>query len=200
MSHRFSITLLGGFRARRDDTLIELPPGCQRLSALLALSRGPVDRDCLCARLWPEVPAGSAIARVRSTLWRLRCYGVEDMLATDPRTFAIAPGVDVDWWRAVDLSFQVVSDLALTGTTDPVLLDELVPLLRAGELLDGWSDEWAVRESGRYHAVHSYTLDRLATWSSDSTIHRAASHLVDSAVGAAARPETAPTMLSASDA
>jgi len=196
MAPRFSITLLGGFGARRDGTLIELPPGCQRLIALVALSRGTVDRDWVCTRLSPDVPVGRAIARLRSMLWRLRCYGAEDMLATDPRTFTIAPGVNVDWWRAVDLSFEVLSDLALTGAPDPALLDELAPFLRAGELLDGWSDEWAVYESCRYHAVRSFTLDRLATWLSDSTNENDPSKRV-CAVRADSLQETGPAMVSA---
>ncbi|MCW2655140.1 MAG: hypothetical protein JWR32_6116 [Mycobacterium sp.] len=178
MSPRFSIALLGGFSARRDGNLFELPPGCQRVVALLALARRPVDREWVCERLWQGVPRGCATARLRSTLWRLRCYGAEHVLVTDPRTLAIAPGVCVDWWRAGDLSAQVFSDWAWTAPPDPVLVAELVPLLQAGELLDGWSDGWAVRDRSRYQVVRSLALDWLARWSPDLANHNDASELV----------------------
>ena len=174
MSPRFSITLLGGFGARRGDTPVELPPGCQRVVAFLALARRPVDRDRVCTRLWPGVPPTNAIARLRSTLWRLRCCGAEGMLETDPRTFAIASGVHVDWWRAVDISSRILSTLTWTGAPDPMLLADLIPLLEAGDLLDGWSDAWAAPERCRYHAVRSLTLNRLADWSLDPENHNGA--------------------------
>ena len=182
MSPRFAITLLGGFGARRDDILIDLPPGCQRVVALVALARRPVDREWVCTTLWPAVPMGSAIARLRSALWRLRCYGAEDMLATGRRTLAIAPGVDVDWWRVADLSSQVFSDFVCTGPPDPVLSAEFVAFLHAGELLDGWSDEWAVGDRGPYHAMRWLTLARLASRSPDTGDRSDASELVGYAV------------------
>src|SRR5262249_6694025 len=129
-------------------------------------------------------------------LWRLRCYGAEDILATDPRTLAIAPWVYVDWWRVVDLSCEVLGDFAWTRSPDPALVAELVQFLREGELLDGWSDEWAVHERHGYHAVRSFTIDRLASRSSDWEDHNVVPALVGCAACADPSRETATRMLS----
>ena len=43
----------------------------------------------------------------------------------------------------------------------PQLVADLIPLLRAGELLDGWSERWAVLERDRYRDMRMAARDVL---------------------------------------
>jgi DNA-binding SARP family transcriptional activator len=109
--------------------------------ALAALKRRALPRAWMCRVLWPTTRPDRATARLRTTLWRLRPMGAGALLIVSPKSITIAPDVQVDWYDAVDLMGQ------LLGHTDPVdpdrdLAAELLPLLRAGALLDGWKDEW----------------------------------------------------------
>lgn len=176
MPHQFSIALLGGFGTLRDGVPIEMPPGCQRVVALAAVARGTVDRDWMCATLWPGVPMGSANARLRAMLWRLRCCGAEDILESDAHSISVGRDVLVDWSRAIQLSLQVLSDLLCTNPPDPEQVSELRPLLDAGDLLEGWPDDWSVRERQRYRALRDFTRDRL---SSRSPVHAIADDTAD---------------------
>jgi DNA-binding SARP family transcriptional activator len=141
VSEQFAITMLGGFDVYRDNQLLDLPPSCRRVVALAALKRRPLPRTWLCRVLWPTTRPDRAAARLRTTLWRLRPMGADALLVVTPQSIEIAPDVRVDWYAAVELMGQ------LLGHADPVdpdqdLTSELLPLLRAGALLDGWNDEW----------------------------------------------------------
>jgi DNA-binding SARP family transcriptional activator len=120
----------------------------------------PVHRTWVCSVLWPDIPARSAAARLRTTLWRLRPFGAEDILDVDAYTLGLAADVHVDWRHALDLCDRVLSGRAAPSHT--VLRDELLPLLRAGALLDGWTDEWHVHERNRFHVIRLSTLGRLS--------------------------------------
>jgi two-component SAPR family response regulator len=47
-------------------------------------------------------------------------------------------------------------------------MDELLALLRSGELLDGWNEDWNDYERDRYHLLRLSMLDRLADWLSET--------------------------------
>jgi DNA-binding SARP family transcriptional activator len=153
---QFSVHLLGGFAVRRGDEPVDLPPACQRLIALLALKQRPVHRLWVCATLWPHAQTRNAIASLRSAMWRLRPARAEQLLAVDPQHVALAAEVSVDWHDAVDLI-----DRLLAGDIDPPLVAELLPLLRAGELLDRWVEPWLSPERERYHEMRSHAFQAL---------------------------------------
>jgi DNA-binding SARP family transcriptional activator len=160
MSERFRVTMLGGFEVSRDGLLLDLPPSCQRLVALAALKRRAVPRSWLCRTLWPTTRPDRATARLRTTLWRLRPMGAGPMLSVTPQWIAIAPDVTVDWYEAVDLIGQ------LLGHREPArphrdVADELRPLLRAGSLLDGWTDDWHAHARHTYRELRLDALDML---------------------------------------
>jgi DNA-binding SARP family transcriptional activator len=159
MSERFTITLLGGFGVHRDDQRLDLPPSCQRVIALAALSRREVPRAWMCSVLWPTSPPRRAVARLRTTLWRLRPLGADGLVVVYPRSVAVAPGVAVDWHDALDL----IERLRHSGpkAADPELVAELLPLLRGGGLLEGWTEPWHVHPQRSYHAMRMAALDRL---------------------------------------
>jgi DNA-binding SARP family transcriptional activator len=160
MSEQFTITMLGGFEVYRDGQLLDLPPSCQRLVALAVLKRRAVPRSWLCRTLWPTTRPDRATARLRTTLWRLRPMGAEDMLTVGPQSSAIAPDVSVDWYDSVDLIGQL---LGHSGPARPNrdIAAELLPLLRGGALLDGWTDDWTTYARDTYRELRLDALDTL---------------------------------------
>jgi DNA-binding SARP family transcriptional activator len=158
VSEEFSLSLLGQFAVHRGDQPVDLPPACQRLIALLALKRRPVHRLWVCAMLWPHAQTRRAIASLRSTMWRLRPVGADPLLEIDPQYIALAEGVAVDWHDAVD---HIGSLLDREEPVDPQFVAELLPLLRAGELLEGWAEPWATAERQRYRAMRKAARDTL---------------------------------------
>jgi DNA-binding SARP family transcriptional activator len=160
MSEQFAITLLGGFEVYRDNQLLDLPPSCQRVVALAALKRRAVPRSWMCRALWPTTRPARAIARLRTTLWRLRPLGADALLDVKPQSVAIGPGVSVDWYAAVDLIGQLL-DRAGSARPDRDLVAGLLPLLRAGHLLEGWTDDWNAHSRNTYHELRLDALDVL---------------------------------------
>lgn len=158
VSDEFSLNLLGQFAVYRGDQPVDLPPACQRLIALLAIKRRPVHRLWVCAMLWPHAQTRRAIASLRSTMWRLRPVGADPLLEIDPQYIALAAGVEVDWHDAVDKIDQLLNH---DEPVEPQFVAELLPLLRAGELLDGWAEPWATSERQRYRAMRKAARDTL---------------------------------------
>ena len=156
------MNLLGQFAVHRDDQPIELPPACQRLIALVALKRRPVHRLWVCAMLYPHAQTRRAVASLRSTMWRLRPVGADPLLQVDPQYIELSPSVSVDWHDAVDHIGLLLEDGEPAGVVDPQFVAELLPLLRAGELLAGWSEPWAAGERQRYRAMRKAARDMLA--------------------------------------
>jgi len=161
VSEEFSLNLLGQFAVHRGQQPVELPPACQRLIALVALKRKPVHRLWVCAMLWPHTQTRRAVASLRSTMWRLRPVGADPLLEVDPQYIGLAPGVSVDWHDAVDQIGQLLGDGEPAPVVDPQFVAELLPLLRAGELLDGWAEPWAATERQRYRAMRKAARDEL---------------------------------------
>ena len=161
MSEDFSLNLLGQFAVHRGQQPVELPPACQRLIALVALKRKPVHRLWVCAMLWPHTQTRRAVASLRSTMWRLRPVGADPLLEVDPQYIGLAPGVSVDWHDAVDQIGQLLGDGEPAPVVDPLFVAEMLPLLRAGELLDGWAEPWAASERQRYRAMRKAARDEL---------------------------------------
>jgi DNA-binding SARP family transcriptional activator len=160
VSEQFAITMLGGFDVYRDNQLLDLPPSCRRVVALAALKRRALPRAWMCQVLWPTTRADRATARLRTTLWRLRPMGAEGLLVVTPQSIAIAPDVRVDWYDAVELIGWLLGHTD-PGEPDRDLTAELLPLLRAGALLDGWTDEWNAYARSTYRDLRLDALDEL---------------------------------------
>lgn len=160
MTEEFSLKLLGQFAVHRGEQSVELPPACQRLIGLVALKRRPVHRLWVCAMLWPHAQTRRAIASLRSTMWRLRPMGADPLLEIDPQYIALSPSVSVDWYDAADRITRLLDDEE-PAAVDPEFVTGLLPLLRAGELLDGWGEQWATAERQRYRAMRRAARDTL---------------------------------------
>ena len=111
--------------------------------------------------LWPHAQTRRAIASLRSTMWRLRPLAADPLLEVDPQYLALAPGVWVDWHQAVDKIECLLDDDELAAVS-PQFVADLLPLLRAGELLEGWTEPWATGERQRYRAMRKQARDTLA--------------------------------------
>ncbi len=92
----------------------------------------------------------------------------------DASTVALARGVSVDWHDAFDLIERLLGDPQPPGA-DPGLVADLLPLLRAGALLDGWAEQWHAHERSRYHARRNAALNVL-TRPSERGWHEYGSH------------------------
>jgi hypothetical protein len=95
-----------------------------------------------------------------AALKRLRPMGAEGLLVVTPRSIAIAPDVRVDWYDAVELIGWLLGHTD-PGEPDRDLTAELLPLLRAGALLDGWTDEWNAYARSTYRDLRLDALDEL---------------------------------------
>jgi DNA-binding SARP family transcriptional activator len=160
MSEQFTVTMLGGFEVHRGGQLLDLPPSCQRLVALAALKRRAVPRSWLCRTLWPTTRADRATARLRTTLWRLRPMGAVALLTVTPQSIAIGPDVSVDWYQSVDLIGELLGH-STPRVPDHDVAAELLPLLREGALLDGWTDNWNAYARETYRELRLNALDAL---------------------------------------
>jgi DNA-binding SARP family transcriptional activator len=154
--NQLSLHLLGEFAVHDGGRPVDLPPACQRVVALAALKRRPVHRLWVCATLWPHAQTRRAVASLRSAVWRLRPLGVEGLLTVDPQYLGLGPDVSVDWHNAVDLIERLTA-----GGIDPQLVSDVLPLLRAGELLDRWTEPWVNAERDRYHAMRMRAFEAL---------------------------------------
>ncbi|ODQ89896.1 transcriptional regulator [Mycolicibacterium flavescens] len=148
--------LLGGFAVYHDGELIDLPPACRRVVTLVALKHKPVHRLWVCATLWPHAQTRQAVASLRSAVWRLRPLGAAPLLCMDPQYLQLGADVSVDWYDA-----GALIDDVLAGGFDAQQVAELLPLLRAGELLDKSSEPWVACERERYHGRREAAFEAL---------------------------------------
>lgn len=166
------LELLGGFRMEGDDRVVTLPPGGQRLVALLAV-RGPLSRAVAGRLLWPDVDEARAHARMRTTLWRI---GSDDLgLDTTGRQLALPPGTTVD----VRTRIEVMDRLIGHRRSEPTDLEMLVGA--PGDLLPGWYDDWVLLDREWLRRLHQEALEALAGIESDRGRHAVA---VDAALAA----------------
>ncbi|MCV7224126.1 AfsR/SARP family transcriptional regulator [Mycolicibacterium elephantis] len=166
--NRYALHLLGGFAVHIGDREVTLPPGSQRLVALLALKRRPMHRLWVCATLWPNTQTRKAVASLRSATWRLHPVGADPLVIDERQYMALAPDVSVDWHNAVDLIDRLLVESVVV---EPQLVTDLVPLLRAGELLDKWTEPWIRPERSRYHALRMSAVEALGHGADKPVVH-----------------------------
>ena len=90
------VDLIGGFRLRFHDRVVELPLGAQRLISYLALEGSWVTRAYAAEMLWPDSRRCQAAANLRTALWRVRSQVCDDVVWTAPGRLALADTVAVD--------------------------------------------------------------------------------------------------------
>jgi DNA-binding SARP family transcriptional activator len=149
------LSLLEAFRLVRNETIVVVPHGAERLVAYLALT-GRRARTHVAGTLWPEMRDEQALACLRSALWRLgrMCPGA---LATTGESVDIAPGTTVDVQRFRAVARGLVGDRR-PAQVDP---DSIVDLMRS-ELLPGWYDDWVIVERERLRQLGLHALEALS--------------------------------------
>jgi DNA-binding SARP family transcriptional activator len=160
VADHFSLDMLGGFTVFKNDEPLVLPPACAKVVALAALKRRPLHRHWVCTVLWPDSAPPKAVGSLRSALWRLRPLGADALLTVDARSVGLAADVAVDWHDAVGLIDRLLTTGAPPGS-DPELIATLLPLLRSGDLLQGWTHGWITAERRRYRSLRAGALDAL---------------------------------------
>ncbi len=150
------VHLLGGVYVTRDGCRIEVPEGCKRLLAFLALRRGRVERCHAAGTLWPSVDDRRAAGNLRSALWRLRCAEI-DVLEADKRSVGLHRRVAVDvlevaeWAARLIAQHPLAEDLSLSR-----------PFADALDLLPGCYDDWAIIERERMRQRMLHALEALS--------------------------------------
>lgn len=148
------LALLGGWSLHDDGADVPMSSGGQRLLAFLAL-RGRSQRDCVASVLWPDNDDQSALANLRTTLWRVRRR---------------APGVLVGTAQELELGQQVVVDVhGLISAGRRLMREEGAPPADWAEighslagheaLLPGWYDEWVLTERERLQQLQVHALE-----------------------------------------
>lgn len=154
-SQSLRIEVLGAFRVTCDRRTLALSSPGEHVLALLALARGPVNRERLAGTLWPEVDRARSQARLRSTLWRLGSdrWAILEMRG---KTLRLAPSCRVDLYEAEDIA-QVLSSSSPTGRRPEHLLD-----LFGRDLLSDWYEPWLDIERDMYRQTRVHALESLA--------------------------------------
>jgi DNA-binding SARP family transcriptional activator len=150
------VHLLGGLYVVQNGCRVEVPEGCKRLLAFLALRRSRVERCHAAGTLWPSVDDHRAAGNLRSALWRLRCADI-DVLDVDKRSVGLRPGVEVDVLEIGDWASRIIAQRPL-----PEDLSLSRPMVEALDLLPGCYDDWAIIERERLRQRMLHALEALS--------------------------------------
>lgn len=148
------LSLLGGWALRDENGDVAMSASGQRLLAVLAI-RGRSQRDFVAGQLWPDNDDQSALANLRTTLWRVRRR---------------APGVLAGSAHEIGLSPQVVVDVhGLVSAGRHLIRGEYVApvdwaevghsLARYAPLLPGWYEDWVLAERERLQQLQVHALE-----------------------------------------
>jgi DNA-binding SARP family transcriptional activator len=137
------LDLLGRFSCRVGDDEVRLPPTVERALAFLALARRRVRRHELAAVLWPGHVDREALTRLRTVLWKVPAAVRDALVCVDADSVGLRPGAVVDV-HALDGDAGSAPEAAL---------------LRHGELLPGWSQEWVLVERERHRQLRLHALE-----------------------------------------
>ena len=141
----------------------------QQIVAYLLIFRDrPHHRDVLSATLWTESEPKQSRKNLRQSLWQLQklpvdaAGGLPPLLLTEKDWIRINPSVV--WLDIAELekAYERVRTMApeQIGEEEARSLMEAVDLYR-GDLLDGWGEDWCVRERERLKAVYLCLLEKL---------------------------------------
>jgi DNA-binding SARP family transcriptional activator len=139
--------LVGRFGCCVAGVDVRLAPTAERVLAFLALARRPVRRQQLAGTLWPDTTDRQALARLRSTLWKVPAATRDALVHADTTDVALHPGTAVDLY---DLDGDGAPD-GEGGAGEHLLL--------RGELLPGWDDDWVLVERERHRQLLLHLLE-----------------------------------------
>ena len=134
------VDLIGGFRLRFHDRVVELPLGAQRLISYLALEGSWVTRAYAAEILWPDSRRCQAAANLRTALWRARGQACDDVIWTAPGRLALADTVAVDMQHVAKEARALIDASVSQDAEPPAVNAETVSRLSL-RLLPGWYDD-----------------------------------------------------------
>jgi DNA-binding SARP family transcriptional activator len=148
----WDLRLVGGWQLSRGRREVRIALRQQRLMAVLAL-HGRLPRSVLAAMLWPQSSDGQALGSLRVTMCALR-RDWPDLLDFSAGTVALSGQVrvDIQHFRA-----------QISRHGDQLPGRSMMDVLRRGELLPGWYDDWVIDEQERWTLLRLAALERAAT-------------------------------------
>ena len=171
MSTGLQVRLFGRVSVLRHDRPVPvLASKAVELLCYLVLHRGRAHtREALARLLWPDAADSQAKKYLRQTLWQLQTSlasraGPDDPPLLDLQAGRVRVSPTARWWCDVDLVEQAHHRCREVPAGD--LLDHVAVLEQAvglcqGDLLEGWCQDWCVRERDRLHLLHLELLERL---------------------------------------
>ncbi|MGC9357339.1 MAG: ATP-binding protein [Anaerolineae bacterium] len=168
------IRTFGGLRLERDGQPLPLFP-TQKVRALFAylvtFRNRPHPRAVLAGLFWPDMPEERARHNLSDALWRLRRVVGNDVILADEETLAF--NTAVDYWLDLD-EFVRLRELGRGGGAEVIEQCTLCVEHYQGEFLEGFYDDWALRERERLHLEYLQVLERMLIWYRDrGTLKRA---------------------------
>jgi DNA-binding SARP family transcriptional activator len=155
-----TITVLGGFEARRGGVQLDLPAGRpEALVKLLAVHGGRRPSEAVIESLWPGVESTSGRKRLRNVLNRLR-ESSGDLVARDGEALALVDGTDVDAALFERRATEALANPGAAASTDRA---RTALALYVGEALpDERYADWAAEPRERLRGRALELLDLLA--------------------------------------
>ena len=168
------IRLFGRVRVIRDDgPEVKMTPTAQTLLAYILLRRAFCPRDVLACLCWGEHPDDHARSCLSTALWRLRRSLEAEEAPRGTYLLTTSSGeVGFNWSSGhwLDLAvFEAEASRALALPPASFGLAQAEALQRAisvysGDLLEGFYDDWALRERERLRAMYLDSLQRLLAY------------------------------------
>jgi DNA-binding SARP family transcriptional activator len=146
------LDLLGGFRLRYADDTCPIPMSAQRVLAFVALHDRPLRRSYVAGMLWSNSSEKNSRASLRSSLWRLGRVKLPPILVRS-RHLELSPRVTVDV-REMELGAHRLQD-----ETDECEEQDLDSIMRSGDLLPGWYEDWVVTARERFRQLRLHALE-----------------------------------------
>jgi DNA-binding SARP family transcriptional activator len=146
------LDLLGGFRLRCADDACPIPTSAQRVLAFVALHDRPLRRSYVAGVLWSNSSEKKSRASLRSSLWRLGRVKCPPVIVRS-RHLELSPRVTVDV-REMELGAHRLQD-----DDDECEEQDLDTMMRSGDLLPGWYEDWVVTERERLRQLRLHALE-----------------------------------------
>jgi DNA-binding SARP family transcriptional activator len=166
------VSLFGNVSVKHDDMLgdLRLTPVIQELLAFLLLNgRYPLPREVLAEQFWGEYCQEKARGCLKTALWRLRRALEPEGVPSGTYLLSTQQGeigfnYDSSHWVDADIFLEKVTPV-LSRPSKEVSSTEIAACSSAltlynGDLLEGFYDNWAIRQRERFRIIYLDTL----TW------------------------------------
>jgi DNA-binding SARP family transcriptional activator len=150
-----SVRVLGSLQLFINGRAAELSPTSRRVLSYLALAGQPSSRSALAGSLWPGVPEDRALARLRTSLWRLQRAGLR-LARHGADRLALAPEVEIDFERLRGIALDMLH--GARGVTD----EAIDALAAAPPVLPDSDDDWVLLERERFRLLRLHALETAA--------------------------------------